>query len=220
MAEHVNLTDPHLHEPKGASGAAVNTVYVSDGLGSGDWVKVSDVSLEGVSSAGLTGQLLISDGTGGFDFLQNENEVYAEAYVAANATATTIGAGNTYQVVGGPPTWVVGHLDHVTWDTNHFVISVAGDYKLSACVCYTGGGTEKVYTFAFGIDSGSGVTPLTHGVMRSKTSGATDIKSVALQAIDPLAAGALVYLLVKDETDTTGLTITDINFILELKEVA
>ncbi len=38
--EHVDLTDPNLHEPKGVSAAAVDTVYVADGTGSGDWEKV------------------------------------------------------------------------------------------------------------------------------------------------------------------------------------
>lgn len=37
MAEHNVLTDPELHEPKGASTAALGEVYVSDGAGSGTW---------------------------------------------------------------------------------------------------------------------------------------------------------------------------------------
>lgn len=44
MAEHSDLTDPELHEPKGASTASANNVYVADGAGSGTWQKVdSDV---------------------------------------------------------------------------------------------------------------------------------------------------------------------------------
>ena len=34
---HKNLTDPQLHEPKGISGANVNTVYVATGTGTGSW---------------------------------------------------------------------------------------------------------------------------------------------------------------------------------------
>jgi hypothetical protein len=37
MAEHSTLTGSSLHEPKGASSAVLNTVYVSDGAGSGAW---------------------------------------------------------------------------------------------------------------------------------------------------------------------------------------
>lgn len=37
--QHSDVTDPLIHEPKGASSAAANTVYVSDGAGSGSWVE-------------------------------------------------------------------------------------------------------------------------------------------------------------------------------------
>lgn len=39
--EHNVITDPEIHEPKGASTAILNTVYRSDGAGSGDWEKVA-----------------------------------------------------------------------------------------------------------------------------------------------------------------------------------
>lgn len=38
---HASLTGSSLHEPKGADSAAVNTVYVSDGAGSGSWVDIN-----------------------------------------------------------------------------------------------------------------------------------------------------------------------------------
>lgn len=41
MAEHASLTDPNLHEPKGVAAADVNTVYVADGAGSGDWLPLT-----------------------------------------------------------------------------------------------------------------------------------------------------------------------------------
>lgn len=34
---HSTLTDPHIHEPKGAAAAASGKVYRADGLGSGAW---------------------------------------------------------------------------------------------------------------------------------------------------------------------------------------
>lgn len=39
--EHKNIQEAGLHEPKGVSLAAANTVYVADGLGSGAWTGVS-----------------------------------------------------------------------------------------------------------------------------------------------------------------------------------
>ena len=34
---HKDLTDPNLHEPKGAGAAAANSIYVANGGGSGSW---------------------------------------------------------------------------------------------------------------------------------------------------------------------------------------
>lgn len=34
---HNNLTDPFLHEPKGVASAQTGSIYVSDGIGSGQW---------------------------------------------------------------------------------------------------------------------------------------------------------------------------------------
>lgn len=40
---HNTLTDPYLHEPKGASTALAGQIYVADGAGSGDWVENSRI---------------------------------------------------------------------------------------------------------------------------------------------------------------------------------
>ena len=39
--EHSTLTDPYIHEPKGASTATVGKVYIADGAGSGVWTDPS-----------------------------------------------------------------------------------------------------------------------------------------------------------------------------------
>lgn len=46
MAEHKDLTGAELHEPKGQSTAAINTVYVADGAGSGTHQKITEDSLD------------------------------------------------------------------------------------------------------------------------------------------------------------------------------
>lgn len=38
--QHADIVDPYIHEPKNASTASSNTVYVSDGAGSGNWTLV------------------------------------------------------------------------------------------------------------------------------------------------------------------------------------
>lgn len=38
--EHSAITDPEIHEPKGAAAASADTVYQADGAGSGAWAKI------------------------------------------------------------------------------------------------------------------------------------------------------------------------------------
>lgn len=49
MVAHKDLTDAHLHEPKGVASASVDTVYVADGSGSGTWKKVGVGSVDTTS---------------------------------------------------------------------------------------------------------------------------------------------------------------------------
>lgn len=44
--QHSTITDPNVHEPKGASTASTNTVYVADGSGSGTWKIVPVAALD------------------------------------------------------------------------------------------------------------------------------------------------------------------------------
>lgn len=46
MVAHATLTGANLHEPKGADTASADTVYISDGAGSGAWQKITELSLD------------------------------------------------------------------------------------------------------------------------------------------------------------------------------
>lgn len=46
---HQDITDPFIHEPKGASTASANEVFVADGAGSGDWEKITGDSFDNTS---------------------------------------------------------------------------------------------------------------------------------------------------------------------------
>lgn len=71
MALHKDLTGADLHEPKGAASAASNTVYVSNGAGSGTWQKLTTSSLD------LTN-------------MQNPNTIYLTGVIADVSTASFI----------------------------------------------------------------------------------------------------------------------------------
>lgn len=61
MPLHKDLTGADLHEPKGAASAAANTVYISNGSGSGTWTKVGpsvlNTSVIAYNRIALTGVL-------------------------------------------------------------------------------------------------------------------------------------------------------------------
>lgn len=50
MVEHANVSSNNIHEPKGAAAASVDTVYISDGAGSGDWELIPPASITGVTN--------------------------------------------------------------------------------------------------------------------------------------------------------------------------
>jgi len=63
--QHSVITDPDIHEPKGASTASLGEVYIANGSGSGDW---SPITLD--SDDADYGALYTADGAGGADFSQ------------------------------------------------------------------------------------------------------------------------------------------------------
>ena len=48
--EHANVSASNIHECKAANTAAINTVRISNGAGSGSWAKVGPTSLTGVNN--------------------------------------------------------------------------------------------------------------------------------------------------------------------------
>lgn len=64
--EHRSIPESGLHEPKGASTAAENRVYISNGSGSGSWGKIVTAVLEGaLGTSPANGRFVITDGSGG-----------------------------------------------------------------------------------------------------------------------------------------------------------
>lgn len=59
--EHVNITDPQIHEPKGVATAQLGHSYLANGAGSGSW---SYPQLDNQVGS-LVGQIFVSDGSGG-----------------------------------------------------------------------------------------------------------------------------------------------------------
>lgn len=109
MPEHSTLTGSSLHEPKGADTAAVNTVYVSDGAGSGSWIDVNtiltvtnfttgDVKAT-IKTTADSGWIMMNDGTIG-DALSS-GTTRANADVEDLFTLLWNNISNTYAAVSG-----------------------------------------------------------------------------------------------------------------------
>lgn len=58
---HSALTGNNIHEPKGANTASANTVYVADGLGSGNWQKISTAQVATINNPFDNGLLHVRD---------------------------------------------------------------------------------------------------------------------------------------------------------------
>jgi hypothetical protein len=81
---HSTITDPNIHEPKGAASADANTVYRADGAGSGNW----DAPLELIERRTLSG-LTAEEFTG--------LSAYRNLYIIAEGY--TLGASASYLLV-------------------------------------------------------------------------------------------------------------------------
>lgn len=137
--EHNLITDPNVHEPKGASTAAAGTQYVSDGAGSGSWI-VPDP--KGLSTA--QNEQVLSKSGGVVDWVYPSGRVYGEMDIIANTLSQTLnysGAsritflstdGNYVKCTGTNFPFSSSVADLITFDAanDQFVIQVAGDYKI------------------------------------------------------------------------------------------
>lgn len=82
--QHASITDPHLHEPKGASTASNGTVYVSDGSGSGVW---QIIGLDNLNYSAIQSEIQgdLDDGD-----LEVTGRYYITTVIADISTASTI----------------------------------------------------------------------------------------------------------------------------------
>jgi len=104
MAEHNTLTDPDLHEPKGAAAASADDVYVADGAGSGSFKQIYTQGFEDYNDLATTSTPIA---------LTLANTAYNLTNDGAGAFTNT-----TYRLPGYSPIWDVS--------TNAFDFSGAG----------------------------------------------------------------------------------------------
>lgn len=93
--EHSTLTDPDIHEPKGASSASANSAYIADGSGSGSWTVIRNLNkiylstqIADVSTAGSHWLVIPATGT------------ISKIYSVIHGALGTADAGLTFEING------------------------------------------------------------------------------------------------------------------------
>lgn len=220
--QHSQIPDIYLHEPKGAAGAVVNTVYVSDGLGSGSWKKVPNLSLQGVSSA-PAGYKAVSDGAGGFLFVADS--VYGSMTITANtnsfsvtaAADSTLNTNTDYVLLTGTGApWAGEQLNGVTFNTNRLTVPTTGTYRIDLWSTITGYPTN---TAKVSVKYRVNGTTFSSRHPLSKSNSAGDAGQLQGFGLFPLTAGDFIQIYVASSA-TGGLIFADLNTTLSLEKAA
>lgn len=136
--EHKNITDPNIHEPKGASTANSGDVYVADGAGSGVFKKLSPLELSNLGSdGGVDGLSVRSDGLGNIEFVNDHT--HGSMTITNNAVVfpltavadTTFNTPSQYTLLTGAGAPFAGeNLHDMTFSVDRLTVSIPGMYQV------------------------------------------------------------------------------------------
>jgi len=188
--EHVNITDPNLHEVKGASSASAGQVLVG----------VGDGTAEFRDSVFTThGEMYISS--------------YGTALALTAAGDATLNTDSEYVKITGTGMWNEGHVDGVTFSTDETVVPYAGDYELAFWTSITVASAGALVGIKYAINDSTPYS-VRKVITSSKSAGDTsNISSVGF--ITNLSANDTVSLYIA--SDTTGnVTLKEAGLIIKL----
>lgn len=216
--EHTTITDPYLHEPKGAFAAAANKVYVSNGAGSGTWQKITKSQID--TSAATAGQALIADGAGGSTW--KKVQIAQAACLRGVTTGNTTGVTTSYQAMnvanlGGTLAWLTNTNDGMTIDLTAGYIQVpdTGLYHVNFIANIVPASTPSIFNVTIGVDSGAGIVTKEANVLSEiRTTSTVDTNQVSLMCLPSLTANDKVYIMIKETTGGDELELVFCNFIL------
>lgn len=137
MIQHKDIPDAQLHEPKGAETAAVNTVYVADGVGSGAFRKLNPEDLNNVIvDLDVANTKLVTDGLGNLNAVPDS--VYGSMTVTNNTNAfsvtaaadATLNTNSDYALFTGTGApWFGENQYGITFDTDRLIVPYNGVYR-------------------------------------------------------------------------------------------
>lgn len=182
--EHNTITDPEQHEPKSISTASSNDVYVADGVGSGAWRQLPEV----------TGAMVITDN--------------ATPLALTAAVDSTLNTFSDYVQLTG---WVAGELDKITFASNQLTVPAGGGglYLVEAYMNVASDTINTQVAIKFAINGVSGVARRPRHFMANTNT----FYNLAASGIVRLAdAEAIDLYIVSDKT--VGVTVQDSSFLL------
>lgn len=123
--QHVDITDPNIHEPKGISTATVGQVYIANGAGGGTWLAPS---------------------FGGLKVVENTNSFTPVAADIAQYKQLTVANGVT---------WQASESSNITLGTDSITLNGAGVYRIEFWgVISTAAATGTQFGIKFALDGG------------------------------------------------------------------
>lgn len=218
--QHASIPDAQRHEPKGASTATVNSVYSSNGAGSGTWTKVVSQMMQGVAGdSGNANQKLITDGAGGFKL--RRDAVYGAMTITNNANGFTVSAAadsslNTNSdyvlLTGTGAPWASESLSEVTFNTNRLIAPVTGVYEVLLWANIVGYPTN---TSSVAVKYRVNGTTFGPRKVKTKSNSAGDAGALSAFGLTSLTANDFVQLCFAS-TAAGSLIIGDLNLTLRL----
>jgi hypothetical protein len=185
---HSTLSGAELHEPKGIATAGVDTVYVADGAGSGEFKSVNAVYGEAEVLENATLQAV----TGAIDTSLDTSSDYVK---------TTAGL------------WTTGELSGVTFNaTGGLDVLTTGTYEVSFWVTYAFS-TSTVVAFKFSLDDTN--TNLNTRKVSRKIGTGGDVGAAASSWYKALTAGDKISIFVAAAAGG-NLTIVDAGLNIQL----
>ncbi len=187
--QHRDIPNAQLHEPKGINTALADTLYVADGLGSGEW-----------RTLGAYGSQAITNNTATF--------------AVTAAADTTFNTTSQYALLtGAGAPWAAENLFGVTFATDRLTVGVAGVYLINLWMQITGfpnnAASLAVRYRINGSGSFSTRKPTAHATA------ALDVGNITGFGLIPLNAGDYIQLYMAS-SHTGNVTIHDSNTLLQL----
>jgi hypothetical protein len=204
--QHNTITDPDIHEPKGAASAASGKVYVADGAGSGAW----SYPLTGLDTA-LTGQVFQSNGSGNGTWVYPPAKAHAEIYMTTGTTTHTLSAGSAYTLLNPGTEWTAGDTSVLTSTPSNGTITLvqAGTYYIDFWINFTTAAiaSGSAYNFKYALNGSVGTRK---SVVTKPTNGA-DKLTLASSGLVTATAGQTVSIFVAGDgtSSTTNITPTE-----------